>query len=248
MCKKCVSYSTSYLVLVVFLLLGLQSCEPDDLTKPVRVNFELKWVEDNSPLAYLTFQNIVIDVEKISFNGIRQQGSDVFFNTRPGDSFGMHILTRSEKTSYLTFFDLPQGVYELMRWELELGEIDDDIYSDDFIDSDDFGFIIEGIYTRLDGSTVLIFIAIEEEEVIRVESVNQDGEVPISILVDNVYTASLEINPHAIMRGIPRSLLEQAETDEEDDVEFIEISEDENEDLYNLVLFQLARVIKLVVR
>jgi hypothetical protein len=230
------------------IIAGFSGCEPDDLSKPVRVHFELKWVEEVQHLPFLTFQNIVVDVKKISFHGIRQEGNDVLFNTRPGDSFGMHILTPSQNTSYLTYFDIQQGVYQLMRWEIELGEIDDDVYPDDFIDSDDFGFIIEGKYTRLNGRTLPLFIAIEEEEIIRMESLSQTGEVPIPILARNVYTVSLEINPHAIMRGIPRSLLEQAEVNEDDDIEFIEISEDENEDLFNLVLFQLSKTLKAVVR
>lgn len=245
------TYPIRYLsrsVFTLLILMGISSCEPDDLSKPVRVHFELSFVQDNDPLPYLTFNNIVVDVEQISFYGIRQEGNDVLFNTRPGDSFGMHILTPAQNTSYLTYFDINQGVYQLMRWEITLGEIDDDLYPDDYIDSDDFGFIIEGTYTRQDGSSVLLFIAIEEEELIRVESINNDGETPIPILTDNVYTVSLEINPHALMRGIPRSMLEQAKTDEEDDIEFIEISDDENEELYNLVLFQLSKTLKAVVR
>lgn len=235
-------------VLIFLILTGVSSCETDDLSKPVRVHFELNFVQDNVPLAYLTFQNIVVNAKQISFSGIRQEGNDVLFNTRPGESLGLHILTPQQNSSYITYFDLPQGVYQQMRWDLELGEIDEDIYPDDYIDSDDFGFIIEGIYTRQDGSSVLLFIALEEEEVVRIESVNQQGEVPIPILTDNIYTVSLEINPHALMRGIPRSMLEQAEEDEEDDIEFIEISEDENEELYNLVLFQLSKTLKAIVR
>jgi hypothetical protein len=234
---------------ILFLLIAVTAgCEPDDLSKPVRVHFEISVVLDNAPLSYFTLTNMAMDVEQISFNGIRQEGKDVLFNTRPGDSFGMHIISDINTSSYITYFDLPQGIYQLMRWEIELGEVDDDKYPDDYIDSDDFGFIIHGTYTRQDGSSVLLFIAIEKEEIIKVESVNQEGVVPISILTENVYTMSLEINPHAILRGIPRSMLEQAETDEEDDIEFIEISENENEDLYNLILFQLSKTLKAVVR
>ena len=235
-------------MLLSMILLAIFSCEPDDLSKPVRVHFELSFVQENDPLPYMTFRYILVDAEQISFYGIRQEGNDVLFNTRPGDTFGMHILSPSQSSSYVTYFDLPQGIYQLMRWEIELGEIDEDIYPEDYIDSADFGFIIEGTYTRQDGSSVLIYIAIEEEDLIRIESINNEGETPIPILINNVYTVSLQINPHALMRGIPRSMLEQAETDEEDDIEFIEISEDENEELYNLFLFQLSKSLKAVVR
>ncbi|MFW5663721.1 MAG: hypothetical protein ACOCYD_01635 [bacterium] len=241
-------YSGIFLPVVVLVLLGLISCEADDLSQPVRVHFELSYVQDTAPLEYLTFRQIAVDVEQISFLGIRQEGNDVLFNTRPGETFGMHILSPEQNSSYITYFDLPQGVYQQMRWDVELAEMDEDVFPDDYIDSDDFGFIIEGTYTRQDGTSMLLFIALEEEELIRVESINQQGEMPIPILAENTYSVFLEINPHALMSGIPRSMLEQAEEDEEDDIEFIEISEDENEELYNLVLFQLSKTLRAVVR
>jgi hypothetical protein len=237
-----------FLVILTLLCFQITSCVPDDLTKPVRVHFEVSFIQDDAPLAYLSFNKIIVQTEEISFYGIRQEGNDVLFNTRPGDSFGMHMLSPAQNSSYITYFDIQQGVYQLMRWEIELGEIDDEIYPDDFIDTDDFGLIIEGTYTRQNGENVLLFIAIEEEEIIGFESVNSDGQTPIPILSENIYTISLEINPHAVMKGIPRSLLEQAEIEEEDDIAFIEISESENEDLYNLVLFQLSKTMKAVVR
>lgn len=248
MIKKLQCFPFRWFCIIVLISIGLSSCEPDDLSKPVRVHFEISFVETHEAISYLTFDKIIMDIEKISFSGIRQEGNDVLFNTQPGESLGLHILTPQHNSAYITYFDLPQGIYRQMRWDLELGEIDEDIYPDDYIDSDDFGFIIEGSYTRLDGSTILLFIAIEEEEVIRVESVNEEGEVPVPVLTDNVYTVFLEIDPYDFMRNISRVMLEQAETDEEDDIEFIEISEDENEELYNLVLFQLTRKLRAVVR
>lgn len=245
---NCFVRSSWLLPVIIIIFLGLVSCEPDDLSKPVRVHFELSFIQENEPLSFLTFKRVMVGVERINFYGVRQEGNDVVFSTRPGKSYGIHVLTPEQNTSYLTFFDLKQGVYQQMRWELQLEEIDDDVFSEDYLDGDDFGFIIEGIYSCLDGRTLLLFIAIEEEEIIKIESVNQVGEIPIPILADNTYSISLEIYPHAIFKGIPRSLLEQAEVDEDDDVEFIEISKEENEDLYKLFLFQLSKTIRAVVR
>jgi hypothetical protein len=237
-----------YFLIIPLLFIQFTSCEPDELTKPVRVHFEVRFIEDDTPLNYLYINRVIVQTDKISFHGIRQEGNDVLFNTRPGDSFGMHMLSPAQNSSYITYFDIQQGLYQLMRWEIELGEIDDEIYPDDFIDSDDFGLILEGTYTLQNGETVMLFIAIENEEIIDFESVNFDGQTPIPILSENTYTISLEVNPLAIMNGIPRSLLEQAEIQDEDDIRFIEISEDENEDLYNLVLFQLSKTLKAVVK
>ncbi len=241
-------FTLKHLTLILLSATVFFACEPDDLSKPVKVHLEFSYKEGVVPIDYLSFNKIIWSVENIDFYGIRKEGNDVLFHTRPGDSFGNHILTPAQNVSYITFFDLKQGIYQLMRWNVGLGEIDDEIYSDEFVDSDDFGLIIEGTYTRLDGTIVLLFIAIEEEEILTFEALIQDEETSLAIISDNTYTMSLEVNPHALMRGIPRSMLEEVETEEEDAVEFIEISEDENEKLYDLVLFQLTKTLKIIVR
>jgi hypothetical protein len=90
-------------VLMFLILIGVSSCEHDDLSKPVRVHFEVSFVQDNDPLPYLTFRFIIVDAEQISFYGIRQEGNDVLFNTRPGDSFGMHMLSPSQNILHYLF-------------------------------------------------------------------------------------------------------------------------------------------------
>ncbi len=240
--------TVAILVSGLLFMAGLTSCEFEELTAPVRIDVEVSLAEDEAPLSYLSFERIMLNIGQISFYGIRQEGNDVLFSTRPGDTFGMHLLTYGQNTSPVTYFDIPQGAYQLMRWDIETESIDDDVFPDDYIDSDDSGFIIEGTYSQQDGAVVKLFIAIDEEELIRIESESASGEVPIPILSGNVYTVKMEINPQAIMKGIPRTLIEQAETEEEDDIEFIEISEDENEELYDLVLFQLSKTLKAVVR
>lgn len=231
----------------IALLFLVSSCIDDDLNKPVRVDLEFSFEENPLTISYLNFTNAVVALDMVRFYGIRDVGNDVLFTSKPGSSFGTFVIPAWQKTEYVTFFDVPQGVYSMIRWEAELMEIDDNVYDDKFVDSDDFGLILEGTYTRLDGSTVLLFIAVDPA-VLYFETLNAAGRKIISLDSRNNYTVSFELNPYLAMQGISRSLIEQAETDSEDDIEFIEISSDANEDLYQLVLFRLEKTFKAVIR
>ncbi|MFO7977330.1 MAG: hypothetical protein R6U64_01610 [Bacteroidales bacterium] len=229
------------LPLMLAMIIALSACEPDELDKPVRVNFEVSLQGSDTPSAHFEFTRILVAFEEIIFHGIRQQGSDVFFSTRPGSSFGIQELTSENTHSRVTYFDIPQGIYQLMSWELTLLEIEDDLYDHEWIDVDDFGLIVEGIYTREDGIKLPFFIGLDPEELLSVKTAPSNS---LSLIEDNVYTVDLTINPYLMMAGIPQSYMEQAERDEEEGVEYIEISDDENEELYSMVVFQLARTIK----
>jgi len=236
-----------FLVCGIVLLFLVSSCIDDDLNKPVRVDLEFLLEENPLTISYLNFTNAVVALDRVRFYGIREVGNDVLFTSRPGFSFGTFVIPAQQNTRYVTFFDVPQGVYNLIRWDAELTEINENVYDDEFVDSDDFGLIFEGTYTRLDGSSVLLFIAVDPA-VLSFGTINAAGNNDISLESRKNYTVSFELNPYLAMQGISRNLLEQAETDSEDDIEFIEISSDENEDLYELVLFRLEKTFKAVIR
>ncbi len=235
------------LVTSIALLFLVSSCIEDDLNKPVRVDLEFLLEDNPLTISYVNFTNAVVALDRVRFYGIRDVGNDVLFTSRPDFSFGTFVIPAQQNTRYVTYFEVPQGVYNMIRWDAELTEIDDAVYDDVFVDSDDFGLIFEGTYTRLDGSTVLLFIAVDPA-VLSFGTLNAGGNNVVSLESTNNYTVSFELNPYLAMQGISRSLIEQAETDSEDDIEFIEISSDENEDLYELVLFRLEKTFKAVIR
>jgi hypothetical protein len=236
------------LVVVVFLFSFLVlTCVDVDLNKPVKVDVEFYLEQNPLTISYLTFNKAIIAFDKVRFYGVRDVGNDVVFSSRPGFPFGTFTIPAMQNTSYITYFDIPQGVYNLMRWDIELMEIDDDIYDDEYVDSDDFGLIFEGTYTRLNGETILFFIAVDPA-LLSFETVNAIGNNSIVLDSKKDYTVTIELNPYLAMQGIARNFLEQAETDSEDDVEFLEISSDSNEELYSLVLFRLEKTFKAVIR
>ena len=240
---------------VLLMLLLFNGCMADDeLSAPVNVNLHLEMGSNTPGISYVDFHNIAIAVRQIKFYGIREVGSDIFFNSQPNAPYGIYVIRKDQSPPLINAFDIPQGVYNQMRWEIQTREIDDDYYEDyfdeeldEYIDIDDFGIIIEGKYTRHNGSEILLFIAIDPEEILLMETYDSGGNNQLSLLAGKTYRVRLELNPYIAIQNIERSLLENAETDEENDVEYIEISSDENEDLYERILFRMKNTVKAII-
>ncbi|TVQ85793.1 MAG: hypothetical protein EA393_13290 [Bacteroidetes bacterium] len=240
---------------LLMILLLFNGCMPDDeLSAPVNVNLYVVMGTNTPGINYVDFHNIAIAVQQIKFYGVRQEGSDIFFNSQPNAPYGIYAIRKDQSPPLINAFDIPQGVYNQMRWEIQTREIDDDYYEDyfdeeldEFIDVDDFGIIIEGKYTKLDGTQILLFIAIDPIEILLMETFDTGGNNQLSLLSGQSYNVRLEINPYVAIENIERSLLENAETDEEDDIYFIEISSDENEDLYERILFRLKNTVRAII-
>ena len=243
------------LTVVLLMLLLFNGCMADDeLSAPVNVNLHLEMGSNTPGISYVDFHNIAIAVGQIKFYGIREVGSDIFFNSQPNAPYGIYAIRKDQSPPLINAFDIPQGVYNQMRWEIQTREIDDDYYEDyfdeeleEFIDVDDFGIIFEGRYKRLNGSEMLLFIAIDPTETLLMETFDSSGNNQLSLLSGKTYNIRLEINPYVAIQNIERSLLENAETDEEDDIYFIEISSDENEDLYERILFRLKNTVRAII-
>jgi hypothetical protein len=236
-------------------------------------------------------------VQQIKFYGVREEGSDIFFDSQPTVPFGIYAIGKNQAVTAIDAFDIPQGVYNQMRWEIQTREIDDDYYEeyfdeelDEYVDVDDFGIIIEGKYTRLDGSEILLFIAIDRTEMLLMETSDTGGNSQLSLLSGKNYNVQLEINPYVAIENIERYLLELAATNDDDDdddddgdddggdddggdddnsdddnsdddndddndgnnnikndIEYIEISSDENEDLYERILFRLKNTVRAII-
>ena len=280
-------------LLILFLFNG---CMPDDeLSAPVNVNAHLEMGTNTPGINYVDFHNIAIAVQQIKFYGIREEGSDIFFNSQPSVPFGIYAIKKNQPATQIDAFDVPQGVYNQMRWEIQTREIDDDYYEDffdeeldEYVDVDDFGIIIEGVYTMLDGTQILLFIAIDPTEILLMETFDTGGNNQLSLISGKTYNVRLEINPYIAIQNIERSLLELAATDDDDDdddgddegddesdddgdddgdgddngddddddnknnnlkndIRYIEISSDENEDLYERILFRLKNTVRAII-
>ncbi len=236
------------MVVVLFALL-LAGCSKDELTYPVKVNFSIGINQSSNPQAYINLSQAVVGVGSIGFVGLRQEGGDVHFDTEPGKTHGTYVIRAGESARYVTYFDIPQGVYDLMSWKLTLAEIDDDVYEDEITDSDDYGLLIKGSYGPIGSDSIPVYFLIDPMEVFSCEATDALGATPISIVEGNSYTILLELNPTEAVEGISRDYFDNASISYGDaGEEFILISEEDNVNAYQLFLFRLARTLKATVK
>ena len=141
----------------IILILFISGCtKKDELTLPVKIHLKIgsnlekeEWVDiPGDPFfeyAGFEFTSNRIAVQKILFEGIREAGGDIFFETDPEiDSLTLPFKNRYESISD---FDIPQGIYNTFKWDICLKKLE----TNELIDNDDTaslntGLIIKGNY------------------------------------------------------------------------------------------------------
>lgn len=235
------------LKLLIVVFIGLSACQKEDFTSPVTVN--LKVTLAKGAQGHLHFDKGIVMFKQILFDGQRNQGGDVHFLTDAKNNIGpIEFTDKSE--GLIKKFDIPQGVYSHKEWRFELDEIDDDYLEslgEEQLEELEGGLIIGGTYTKKDGSQLPLYIVVDEEESFRAVSEGINGYGDVALTVDKKYTALLTFDPYYAMSIISVESLEAAMVSEEDDSQYIEISSDENETLYELVLFRLEKSLKVII-
>jgi hypothetical protein len=248
--KLMIHYNISLLVISMVLLIN--GCiEKDELTLPVKIDFKINVSENTSKDEYLIFTGGTIGVQKIQFEGKREAGGDVFFETDPEMNFSPVTFNTSSQPVIISDFDIPQGIFNYMKWDINLKRIlideltDED---DDDIDSPYIGLVISGTYSYLSGYSLPFIIAIDDTEQFSVKSFDQEGNARIVLSVNKDYEAILLLDPAYAFHSISRKSLEEADVSDDSGTPVIVISSDENEDLYEDLLYRIAQSARVLVK
>lgn len=241
------------IIFILVIMSMLQwSCEKDEFTVPVNVDFVIS-MDANEVSEYLQFYSGIIAIEDITFQGERQEGEDVFFTSKPGVIFQPQEFSNNSMPVFVTHFDIPQGKYVLMNWGFTLSElfsdeeidVEDDLeIEDDLEDNEiDAGLIINGMYTFLNGMEVPVIIGIEGEEKFKVYAEASTEVFEVNLIEENEYNAQLVLDLSSVFSSISRDSFENADLNDENE---ILITSDENDDLYELILYRLEKNSKVV--
>ncbi len=224
--------------------------EKDELTLPVRVYFKIGISPENSTSSsYLSFTEGQIGVQGIQFEGKREAGEDIFFETDPKMNLQTFAFSTSEQT-LISDFDIPQGIFNYMKWDINLKKIETEGYiDDDDTGSLSIGLVISGIYKYSDGSSIPVIIAIDDTEQFSVKSDDPVGNSRI-VLSSNkeYYEAVLLLAPVYAFSSISRESLEEADISGDPGHQVIIISRNENEDLYENLLYRIALSARILIR
>jgi hypothetical protein len=228
-----------------------QSCINDEFTRPVRISLTPRINEQYKTNENLSFESGEIVLKEIQFEGKRETGGDYLFSTESGKIFGPGYFYPHPSNHELSYFDLPQGIYTLMKWRFELSEglirleNDDD---DDEIDSETPGLILHGNYINHNGEKIQIRIELDPFESFECQSQSETGDKKINIISGEIYNADLYFDPFYAFRAISDASLENADYSDDETAPVLLISSYSNEDLYEIILFRLQQSAKIVVR
>jgi hypothetical protein len=251
----------------IILILIFAGCndiiEKDELTFPTTVHFQIgierpNWAEVYSEYPYteyFTFTEGQIGIQKIQFEGRREAGEDVFFETDPRTSFQTIFAPDeyiAQPQALVASFNIPQGIYDYIKWDIYLKKIAKDEYIEDFdTDSQNTGLIIKGFYVKEwwdwwyadvpDSSFKIPFIlAANDTELLSIMT-SMTGNPPQLLIKNNKdYRAVLLLNLPYAFETISRESIEATDISGEGEQQKIIISSSKNKDLYEIILFRLA--------
>lgn len=224
-------------LVVIILVLATAGCiKKDDFTLPVKVSFKIGISPDESfYLDYIDFTGCRIGIQKIGFKGNRELGGNVHFETDP--AMNLQTLSCNEQPATISTFDIPQGVYYFMQWDITVKCIDTGGLIDDRDESYPcIGILLIGNYMSLSGSVIPFIFAIDKPEMFRVQSYDPTGEPVIVLSVDKEYEAVVYFAPEKAFTAINRQSLEEAEISGDISNPKIIISSSMNVELYQIML------------
>jgi hypothetical protein len=239
------------LVLIVGSMLIQNSCTKDEFTHPVRLSMSVQISDQYKSNENLSFESGQIVIQEVQFEGKRETGEDYSFNTESGKKFGPQAFNAdSLHHDEIAYFDLPQGIYTLMRWKFELSDGLERLATDDDEETDNEtpGLILYGNYLNHNKERLLVRIEIDPFESFECQSITVTGDKNINILSGKIYNAVLYFDPYFAFRSISAVSLEDADYSDDEISPVLLISSNSNEDLYEIILYRLQQSAKIVVR
>jgi hypothetical protein len=217
-------------ITLILLIAGCIEQEKDDLTLPVRVHFRIGLKADHDESAIIIgISNI--GIQDIQFEGIREAGGNVYFETDPKMDLSFNGYTL--KNLPIFDYDIPQGIYNYMRWDIALKRIVTPAELEDDADSLSLGLVLYGSYELMDDPWYIpVIFAIDDTEEFIVRFADR---IALSSNKDYKVTMFLHRNAFRLLN------YEDAEITGEGDFQRIIITSTKNKDIYEKILYQLNR-------
>lgn len=201
-----------------FLALTLASCEKDELTQPVEVNFNFKLDRETPVNQSLTFQSGTMNIQAISFIGERESGDDIGFVS--DFETIVHANLATGNTDPIIRFDIPQGNYTRIRLAIDP-------------ETDTPDIILKGTYIRpLLATPVPVQLEIDLPGQLDLTAKSSTGATNIVLRKDSRTTVDVFLNPARWIADIPLLSFDVAELQNISGVPSILISKDFNPELY----------------
>ena len=209
----------------ILLLLSsfLFSCQDEGEFKiPVEAGFFIDIQRNAVSASRLQFDDGYIIISSFDFEGKREQAEDVDFSREYEQ--GLTIPFSSSQPVDALYFQIPQGNYTHISIEFET--------------FDDFGennLLIEGSYQNSDGERYPLVFVLKSSERFRIDAKSHSDGRQVIVKKEAPISAYIKLNPVAWFKAVPILALDEAEVVLWNGAPTIVISEEVNEDLYDLL-------------
>jgi hypothetical protein len=238
-------YTAFILVLGCCLLV---SCGKDELTEPATVVCTFQ-VESQIPLGgALVFERIDLNLSRLDISGRRSGENDMFFSRKFDKLSGNFQLLQTEPSS--TRLQIPQGTYESLVFYLTPNEEDYEFEYGSTGEDDETGDLAEYLLNAKPGVLVVarytngsvsfpVIISLNDDIRRFALEVSQAGLSTVVLRKEIVSQATVLIDPAYWFTAITTTMFENAVTFPLNGEDAVVISEDYNENLYNLIAGRL---------
>lgn len=209
----------------ILLLLSsfLYSCQDEQEFKiPVEAAFFMDIQRNPIAGSRLQFDGGHITLESFDFDGRREQAENVEFSREYEQ--GLTVPFTSDTPVESLRFQIPQGNYTSISIEFET-----------FDDFDENNLLIEGSYQNSDDIRYPLVFALRISERFRIQAKSYSDGKQVIAKKEAPISAYIKLNPLHWFQAVPLSALDKAEIVSWNGVPTILISEDVNEELYDLI-------------
>ncbi|MFW5835621.1 MAG: hypothetical protein ACOCU3_01570 [bacterium] len=228
---------------VITLLLLMSGCTKDPLTQPAKVFFDFELIaldEENLkngppvdiPAGKLSVSQGTLAIESIEFDGRRDQGKDVFFVSdlaRP-----LLIDLESGNSNQNISFDIPQGVYNRVEFDLMLGG------------DGEIPLVLTGSIKRGNISEIPLRFEYNIREQLRIKAKSAKQEEKIVLRKDTPSTARIVVDARSIFQLVNMSVLQNANVSILGGEETILINLENNGEIFNSMANRIEKSFSII--
>ena len=224
-------------VFIFGLLVLFSSCEKDELTQPVEVEFEFSMesfhLEGTSKAGsgFEVDEGIIV-VNEIQFDGRRNQGEDYYF-TSDFDS-PLTAQMNNHETNQNIAYDIPQGIYDHIDINLSLG------------DTAQFALQLKGRFQRGPMDEVLVDFQYQFQEQIRIRARNNQNNEQVVLTQGSGVKAKVIFDVPHLFQFVSMKMIQNAEITNNGSSNVLEINSEKNTDIFNLLITRLDNSMRVV--
>ncbi len=190
--------------------------------------------QDPNTENYLVFTQGKINVAGLEFEGYREAGENHFFETDYHQPVKADLTSGAEIPDFS--FDVPQGVYSLMKMNIELEE---EYENEQEETRNPEALVFEGSYSKLNGTTLPVRFETAEADEMELTVKNSEGLNRIVLSEDVVSEIEIKFDFNYCFRWVEREDLEEAEISNINGTAYLLINEEKNSEMYSEISSRL---------